>query len=344
MTVHIGILGGGNISRTHARAAQAIDGVEITAVCGQNVEKTRRLAADYASRAYQDLEAFLKHRPMEVVLIGTPSGLHAEHGIRAASHGLHVLVEKPIDIATARADHLIAACEEAGVKLGVFFQDRAATDVLRLKETIDAGRLGNPILVSAQVKWYRPPEYYKSSRWRGTWALDGGGALMNQGIHTVDLMLWLLGDVASVWGKAVRALHDIEAEDTVVAALEFSSGAVGTLEAATSVYPGFPRRLELTGSEGTIALENDLITSANLRTPSPELVCGEARPPDERSVSPAVSDARGHQRIIEDFLRAIATDGVPLCDGRQARRSVELVQAIYESSGKGQAVRLGASH
>jgi UDP-N-acetyl-2-amino-2-deoxyglucuronate dehydrogenase len=343
MTYHIGIVGGGNISQTHGRAAREIEGAEVVAVCGQNLDKVRRLAESFGSSAYEDLGSFLKHKPMEVVLIGSPSGLHAEQGIAAARHGLHVLVEKPIAISTEQADRLIVACEQAGVKLGIFFQDRVAPDILKLKELIDRGRLGKPFLVSARVKWYRPPAYYKDSRWRGTWALDGGGALMNQGVHTADLLLWLMGDVSSVWAKATTTMHDIEVEDTVVAAMEFASRAIGTLEAATSVYPGYPRRLELTGTEGTIILENDRILSADLRTESPELISKRADLHDERSTSPVISDVRGHRKIIEDFLSAIATDGVPVCDGHQARRSVELVEAVYESSRTGRAVRLASN-
>src|SRR6185437_7850245 len=158
---------------------------------------------------------------------------------------------------TDRADALIAACQSARVKLAVFFQDRTSPDILKLKRAIDAGELGKPILVSASVRWYRPPEYYKNSRWRGTWALDGGGALMNQGIHTVDLLLWLFGPVRRVTAAIAARLHRIEAEDTAVAALEFASGALGTIEAATSAYPGYARRLELTGSCGTLRLEGD---------------------------------------------------------------------------------------
>jgi UDP-N-acetyl-2-amino-2-deoxyglucuronate dehydrogenase len=331
MTVHLGILGGGNISQTHARAAREIAGVEIVAVYGQNQEKAERLAELHSSRAYSEIESFLRHQPMEVVLVGSPSGLHAEQGIAAARRGLHVLVEKPIDITTERADALIAECERAGVKLGVFFQDRAAPDIRRLKALLDEGRLGKIILVSARVKWYRPPEYYRQSRWRGTWALDGGGALMNQGVHTVDLLWWLLGDVARVWGRAITALHDIEVEDTVVAALEFAGGAVGTLEAATSVYPGYARRIEITGAEGTVILENDRLIAADLRAPLTRWA-DEPERQDERAASPVLADVRGHRAIIEDFLRAISTGGTPLCDGRQARRSVELIQAIYQAS------------
>src|SRR5688572_25846983 len=239
---YIGILGGGNISETHARAAREVNGLEIAAVYGRSQAKVARLGQLYGGTVYGDLQSFLSHKPMDFVAIGSPSGLHAEHGVAAARCGLHVLVEKPMDITTERADALIAECEKAGVKLGVFFQDRVALDIRRLKDLLDAGRLGKPILASARVKWYRPPEYYGNSHWRGSWTLDGGGALMNQGIHTVDLLLWLLGGITQVYAKAVTALHEIEVEDTVVATLEFACGALGTLEATTSTFPGYPRR------------------------------------------------------------------------------------------------------
>lgn len=343
MNLNLGILGGGNISQTHMRAALEIDGVTIAAVCGENAEKIRRLSEAAGAAAYQDLDAFFSHKPMDAVLIGSPSGLHAEHGIAAARHGLHVLVEKPIDVTTDRADALIAACESAQVKLAVFFQDRTSSDILKLKRLIDTGLLGRPILLSASVRWYRPPEYYKDSRWRGTGALDGGGALMNQGIHTVDLLLWLFGEVSSVWARKITALHTIEVEDTVVASFEFSSGAIGNLEAATSAYPGFPRRIEMTWSQGTIVVENERIRSANLLTPIEGLCSEQPEPDDERATSAVVSDTRGHRAIIEDFIQAIVSDSVPLCDGHQARRSVQLVNAIYESSRSGLAVRIGGA-
>ena len=337
---HIGIIGGGNISETHARAAREIDGVEIAATHGRNQKKSARLGQLYGGAVYDDFESFLDHRPMTMVAIGSPSGLHSEQGVAAARHGLHVLVEKPIDITTKRADALIAECERAGVKLGVFFQDRVAPDLVRLKEFIDAGRLGKPILASARVKWYRPPEYYSESRWRGTRALDGGGALINQGVHTVDLLLWLMGDVTRVQSKTITALHKIEVEDTVVATIEFSNGAVGTLEATTSVYPGYPRRLELTGSEGTIIVEGDRIEAADLRYPLEELSRVKEETVHESASSPVVSDVRGHQRLLEDFIRAIEMNGSPRCDGHEGRRSIALVEAIYESSRSGRPASL----
>lgn len=338
----VGIIGAGNISDTHARAAREIDGVEIAAVYGHNRDKASRLAQVYGGAVYEDLETFLKHKPLDMVVIGSPSGLHAEQGIAAARHGLHVLVEKPIDTTTERTDLLIDECNRAGVKLGVFFQDRAAPDIALLKQLLDAGSLGKPILVSGRVKWYRPPEYYRDSRWRGVFALDGGGALMNQGVHTVDLLLWLMGDVTRVNAKAITALHDIEVEDTVVATLEYASGAIGTLEATTSVYPGYPRRIELTGSEGTIIVEDSQIVAANLRNPGEDLASIQVGPKAEadiaRSTSPVISDVSGHKKVLEDFLRAIETDGQPMCDGYEGRRSVELVLAIYESSRTGEPV------
>jgi UDP-N-acetyl-2-amino-2-deoxyglucuronate dehydrogenase len=337
---YIGILGGGNISETHARAVRETPGNEIAAIYGPNQEKVARLGQLYGGKVYGDLQAFIEHQPMDMVMIGSPSGVHAEQGIAAARRGLHVLVEKPIDITTERADELIGECERAGVKLGICFQDRVAPDICRIKELVEAGRLGRPILVTGQVKWYRAPEYYANSRWRGTWGFDGGGALMNQGVHTVDLLLWLMGNVERVYAKTSTALHNIEVEDTVVATLEFANGAIGTLEAATSVYPGYRRRVELTGSEGTIILELDRLVAADLRAPLADLIGKTVVSHNPSGTSPVVSDVRGHQNILEDFLRAIKTNGRPLCDGREGRRSVELVQAIYESSRTGQPVTI----
>jgi UDP-N-acetyl-2-amino-2-deoxyglucuronate dehydrogenase len=229
MTVHVGLIGGGNISETHARAVSAIPGVEIVAVCSTNAEKVKRLTRDHGGRPYQDFDAFLSHAPMDMVAIGSPSGLHATQGIAAARRDLHVLTEKPIDISTRRADQLIEVAEKSNVKLGVIFQDRFKPDIQRLKRWIDSKVVGKPLLIDARVKWYRPPEYYNGSKWRGTSKLDGGGALINQAVHTVDLLLWLFGDVSRVQSRIATAMHNIESEDTALALLEFASGALGTL-------------------------------------------------------------------------------------------------------------------
>lgn len=338
MTIHLGLIGAGNISQTHARAASAVPGVEIVAVLGSNVEKARTLSAEYRAASYSDLEKFLSHKPMDIVAIGSPSGLHAEQGIAAARRGLHVLTEKPLDVTTARADALISAVDKAGVKLGVFFQDRFKPGVRRMKDSLDSGALGKPILADARVKWYRPPEYYKSSRWRGTLALDGGGALINQAIHTADLLLWMFGDVVAVQAGKATALHEIESEDTLVALLEFANGALGSFIATTSIYPGYPRRIELSGSNGTLVLADDQFVSAGLRGTAGAHVEPLETPLDRRAVSPAISDFRPHQAVMEDFICAVQSGSEPLCSGREGRRSLALVEAIYLSCRTGSRV------
>jgi len=331
MTTHIGLIGGGNISETHARAARAIPDVEIAAIFGTNAQKVGRLCREYGGRPYGNFDEFLAHRPMQLVAIGSPSGLHAEQGIAAARYGLHVLTEKPIDISLDRADALIAETRKAQVQLGVFFQDRCKPDILSVRNAVDAGVLGKPILADARVKWFRPPEYYSNSRWRGTWVLDGGGALINQAVHTLDLMLWIFGEVQAVQAVCKSVLHTIEAEDTLIATLEFANGALGVLQAATSVFPGYPRRLELTGSEGTLIIEQDRLLAADLKNPSRDLLKSSEADKNPSSYSPVVSDVRGHQAALEDFLKAIRTNTKPRCDGQEGRRSLALVQAIYEA-------------
>jgi UDP-N-acetyl-2-amino-2-deoxyglucuronate dehydrogenase len=279
MTTHIGLVGGGNISETHARAARAIPDVEISAIFGTNAEKVGRLCREYGGKLFSNFDEFLAHRPMELVAIGSPSGLHADQGIAAARRGLH-----------------------------------------------------------ARVKWYRPPEYYSNSQWRGTFSLDGGGALINQAVHTLDLMLWIFGEVKAVQALCKTALHAIEAEDTLIAMLEFANGALGVLQAATSIFPGYPRRLELTGSEGTLTIEQDRLLNTDLKKPHADLLRSSEADKNLSSSSPTVSDVRGHQAVLEDFLRAIRTNTKPRCDGQEGRTGLALVQMIYEACRTGKRV------
>jgi len=338
----VGILGGGNISDTHARAAAAIPGVSVVACCGANRERTAKLAERHNAAVYDDIDRFLDHRPMDIVAIGSPSALHAEQGIAAAKRGLHVLSEKPLDITTERADALIDACAAAGVKLGVFFQDRLRPAIAQLKRMVDDGELGKPVMIAGRVRWYRPPEYYSSSKWRGTATLDGGGALMNQAIHTVDLVQWLFGPVARVSAAVATRVHEIEVEDTAAAVLEFTSGAIGTIEATTSLFPGYPRRIEVTGSEGTVIIEGDDIVRTDLRNANAAAtVAAGPAVPLENVASPVVSDASAHRRVFEDFIGAIREDAIPATDGREGRRSVELIETIYAAARKHRAIALG---
>ncbi len=331
MTVHIGIWGGGSISDTHARAAAEIEGVRVAAVGGINAAKVKAIADRHQAAAFSDLGALVGHRPLDILLIGSPSGLHADDGITAARAGLHVLVEKPLDVTVEKADALISVCRDAGVKLGVFFQDRFAPDLVRLKEALGQGVLGRPFLASARVKWWRPPEYYSSSRWRGTVALDGGGATVNQGIHTLDLLLWLLGDVRGVFARRASARHAIEVEDTLVATLEFANGALATYEATTAAFPGYPRQIELSGSEGTVVVRQNRVVAADLKTPVAGLVSDPGADTSSAS-SPIVGDISGHKAAINDLLLAIRANSEPRCNGLEGRRSVELVEALYRSA------------
>ena len=341
---HVGILGGGSISETHARAVAAVPDLRVAAVCGRNAGRVEALAAQHGAVAFSDRDAFLRHRPMDIVAIGTPSGVHGDDIEAAAAQGLHVLCEKPLDVTTARIDRLLAAVERAGVALGVFFQDRSSPDLMDVKDALVSGRLGRPILADARVKWYRPPEYYAQSGWRGTWALDGGGALMNQGVHTVDLLLWLLGDVRRVYARTLAALHAIEVEDTAVAVLEFESGAVATLEATTAAWPGYDRRVSITGTLGTIVIEQARVVKWDVREPALVGAPGGAAaiapnaPAGAAASTHVVADASPHRRVFEDFVSALDTGRPPRVDGREGRRSVALIEAIYASSRTGQPV------
>src|SRR5205823_3987489 len=247
---------------------------------------------------------------MDMVAIGSPSGIHAEQAIAAVRRGVHALVEKPLDTTIAKIDQLIAEADRTRTTVGVFFQDRLTPDLVAMKREIAAGRLGTPVSISGRVTWYRPREYYGESRWRGTWKFDGGGVLMNQAIHTLDTMLWLFGPVRRVSGRVATRLHRIEVEDTASAALEFENGALGVIEASTASYPGLPRRIEATGTAATLVHEQP------------------ARPA-------LVADATPHQRIFEDFIAAVKNGRAPACDAREGRRSVALVEAIYRSARTG---------
>jgi len=326
----VGLIGAGNISTTHARALAGLDGVNLVAVYAPRLEQARVVADSVGARACDSVDRLFDGPPLDMVVVGTPSGVHGEHAAAAVRRGIHVLVEKPLEITVARVDALIAAADRAGVTLGVIFQDRVKREVRALKSTVDSGTLGTLSLVHAQVPWWRPPEYYRDSRWRGTSALDGGGVLMNQAIHTVDLLLWLCGPVTRVAGTTATRFHDIEVEDTVVATLEFASGALGTIEAATCAYPGRPRRIEISGSTGTAMLDGDRLLS--------DAAAASSNPPPQNVASPVVSDVSAHRDVFVDFIQAFSNRRRPCCDGREGRRSVQLIEAIYASSRQGRPI------
>jgi UDP-N-acetyl-2-amino-2-deoxyglucuronate dehydrogenase len=330
--IGIGILGCGNVAAIHAEAARHVPGLRLAAVCSRSSASARKLGERFHVPWHTEFEQFLADPSLHAVSICTPSGTHSALGCATARHAKHVLVEKPIEVSLAGADSLIEACEQAGVCLGVSFQSRFLDAPRILKDAIDAGRFGMPVAASAYIKWYRSADYYRSASWRGTLALDGGGALINQAIHTVDLLRWIMGPVEGLSAFSARRIHrQIEGEDTLVAALRFRSGALGVIEAGTSIYPGFKRRLEISGTEGTAILDGDNITTWSLRDGSPN-PAPPSREIADGSADPMAIDFEGHRRVMEDFAVAIRDGRKPFVDGHQGRQSLELVLTAYDSA------------
>jgi len=339
MTTEIGfgITGCGMIGKVQAEAIASIPGARLMAVCARDEKRVAEFAAKFGATGYTDYEKFLDHPGLRIVNICTPNGLHAEQGVAAARAGKHVLVEKPIDTTLEKADALIEACDRNGVKLGVIFQSCFLPAAQKIKRAIAEGRLGRLMIGDAYVKWYRAPEYYADS-WHGTIALDGGGALINQAIHTVDLLRWMMGPVDAAFAmKSALRYPQIEGEDTLVASLRFRNGALGVIEAATSAKPGFKRRLEISGERGAIILDGDAISCWAIDGEDEEAGGGEQI--TDGSANPAAISNEGHRRQIEDMMRAVIEDRAPMIDGREGRKSLEVVVALYESAMSGQAVK-----
>ena len=336
--IGFGIVSGGMIGKVHAEAINAIPGAAVVAVWSRDAMRGLDLAAKYNATSYTDYAQFLAHPGLDIVNICSPSGLHLEHGRAAAEAGKHVLVEKPIEITLDRADALIAACEAAGVKLGVIFQSRFLPMVQQMQAAIAAGKLGRLILGDAYVKWYRAPEYYANS-WHGTKALDGGGALINQAIHTIDLLRWMMGPVQSAFAmKQALRYPQIESEDTLIGNLQFANGALGAVVATTSVKPGFKRRLEISGERGTIILDGDAISVWDIEGESSEP--GAAEQITDGSSNPAAISTEGHRLQIEDMLHAVIENREPIINGHEGRKSLEVVAALYAAATAGQVIRL----
>jgi predicted dehydrogenase len=336
--IGFGIVGTGMVARFHARAIAETAGARLAAACRADAVRAGEAEAELGVPCEPSLEALLARPDVDAVCLCTPSGLHAEQAVAAARAGKHVLVEKPMALDLADADAMIAACRDAGVRLGVVLQRRTETASRALHDAIRAGELGRLVLGTATVPYFRPRSYYQSAAWRGTWALDGGGALMNQGIHLVDLLLWLMGGEAEVVGASGGvAEHQIEVEDCVVAALRFSSGARGTIAATTAAAPGFPHRVEVYGSRGGAQIEGDTVIRWEGEAPRvrPQALAPLAAGAAGSGSSPAGIGTRGHALVVQDFVAAIREEREPLVDGAEGRRSLALVLAIYEAAGLG---------
>ena len=337
----IAIIGNGMVAHVHAAALRELETAEVFGVWGRNQTRAAEFAVKYGIKVYPTYEAVLADPRVEAVINCLPPGYHAEFGIRAAAAGKHLLVEKPIDISLEKAAQLVKAYRDKGLALAVVFQNRFTPAAQKTKNALECGLLGKIIQGDAYIKWYRSPEYYKANAWRGTKSIEGGGALINQAIHTIDLLQWFMGPVKSIFGHVRTAVHSIETEDLGVAVLEWQSGAVGVIEGSTSLWPGVKEKIEIHGEKGFIALEGGNITAWKVQD------CDEADYVDPTRVSygatnsPAISHVN-HKAQIADFIAAIRENRDPLVTGEEGTKALTIVQGVYASSLQGKPVEVGA--
>ena len=336
-----GIVGCGMIADFHAKAIEDMKGGHLACVFSRSKTNANRVAKAFGCASYQDYKSFLAHPGLDIVAIATPSGAHLEPVVQAAKAGKHIVCEKPLEVTLERVDRMIRACDETGVMLAGIFPRRFNEATITFKKAVDTGRLGKVTLADAYVKWYRTQKYYDSGEWRGTWLLDGGGALMNQSIHTIDLLYYLAGDVDSVCAYADRTIHEgIETEDNAVAIVRFKSGALGVIEGSTSCFSptGHPAEVHMCGAEGSIFMRDDKFTVWDFKKKKPvdkkitqrfRAQLGEA---GAGAADPSTIDYSGHQKNFEDAVRSLRTGKKPLIDGKEARKSIEIILAIYRSA------------
>lgn len=346
MAFGFGIVGCGMISKFHVRAINDLDKANFVGCTSRSFSSAEKLAEQFGAKAYESLEQMLADPEIDIVSICTPSGAHMEPAIAAANAGKHVVIEKPLEITLERCDAVIEACERNHVTLSTIFPSRFHRASLLMKQAVDENRFGTITLGDAYVKWYRTQEYYDSGAWRGTWELDGGGALMNQAIHSIDLLLWLMGPVKSLTAATATLAHDrIEVEDVATVSLKFKNGALGVIEASTAAYPGALKRIEIQGSKGTAILEEESIKAWDFAemTDADVFIKNEMADATETGGGASDPSAIGHAAHTEQFLditHAIENGKAPSIDGREGRKSVELILAIYEAAKTERAVQL----
>jgi len=343
--IGFGIIGGGAIGPFHAEAITNLPNTQIIGVCDKVEARAKDLAEKYNINMWcTDYHKLLENKDIDVVNLCLPPFLNEEITLAAAEAGKHIIVEKPMAINITQADNMIAACRKAKVKLGVIFPCRFSKDIQLIKNTIDEGKLGKLFMGSAYTKWFRTKEYYEIGAWRKTWAEQGGGALINQAIHAIDLLQWFMGPVDSLYGFMDTVAHKIEVEDVVVAALRFKNGAMGVIEGSTAVYPGFPRRLEICGKKGSIVLKVDDIElwaimgskikiRGSLKEDYIDKRVGDA------SSGPVYLSPEHHGLQIKDFIEAIREYREPLVNGEEGRKAIEIIKAIYKSAKSGKEVK-----
>ncbi|CDF78897.1 oxidoreductase domain protein [Formosa agariphila KMM 3901] len=328
---NIAIIGSGSIAKTHAKCINDLSNTKLIAVCTSSESRIQQAEANFNVPVYTDYNTLFNENLIDIVSICTQSGSHLESTRAAAQAGIHVLCEKPLEISVKRATAMIEACKTHNVKLSCVFQNRYATDYKTVLEAIHKGWLGKLLMGNASINWNRSPEYYSESVWRGTLLGDGGAALINQGIHTIDLLINAMGAVHSVFGKTYTKMHNIEGEDLAHALVNFKNGAIGTITAGTALYPGNPERLEIYGEHGTIILEGGKIIKWDIknhdRNPKQTDLDASSGASDPLAIGHAL-----HKTQISEFIKAISNNTQPEIDGEEGLKSLALIEGIYKSS------------
>ncbi|WZL78667.1 Gfo/Idh/MocA family oxidoreductase [Eubacteriales bacterium mix99] len=339
--VRFGIIGCGVIAPNHANAIVNNDRAQLVAVCDIDETKGKAFQQKYAAPYFhKDYHELLKREDVDVVCICTPSGMHGDMTIDAARAGKHVFCEKPLDIHSEKMTQMIDACRENHVKLGCVFQRRLMKEAIATKEAFENGEFGKIVLADAYLKYYRSQEYYNSAGWRGTWDLDGGGALMNQGVHGIDMILWLAGDVKSVFARCETLAREIQVEDTALAVLKFKSGAVGVIEGTTSVYPAQETRFEIHGENGSVIFSDSGFRQWRKVGEEQDTFPDIKNEKVGGSSDPKAISGSGHYALIDDMISAVLEDRDPMITGESARKAVDLILAIYESAKTGKEIFL----
>jgi UDP-N-acetyl-2-amino-2-deoxyglucuronate dehydrogenase len=336
-TFGVGITGAGTIAAVHAEALGEVEGARLVALTSRREATGRRLADAHGAEWHPDLGELLARPDVDAVILCTPSGVHGAEAVAAAHARKHVISEKPMATTLADADRMIRACRDAGVTLSVIFQHRFDRDALRLKRAVEAGLFGRPVLGNAFVHWHRTQAYYEESGgWRGTWRLDGGGALMNQSIHAMDLLQWILGTLEGVCVGTDTLAHDIETEDTASAALRFASGALGVIQGTTAAHRDWPLRIEIRGTGGSATLEVPRLTIWQPVGEEEALWARELESlPGSREDDPL---GVAHRRQLEEIFAALREGREPPVPGEEARRAVEIILGIYGAAASGKRI------
>ena len=348
--LRFGIVGYGVIGELHAKAIRSLPDAQLVAGADIVPEKIHKLAEQYSVAPYANAQEMYAKEQLDIVTICTPSGMHGEHAIEAMRAGCHVIVEKPMEITLTAIEKMLRVQQETGRKLAVISQHRFDNATQQIRKLVDEQAFGRLVLGNALIPWWRSQKYYDSGAWRGTWELDGGGVLMNQSIHSIDLLQWLMGRVKSIYAYTDTLVHHMETEDVAVAVLRFANGALGTIAATTGAYPGTGTRIEIYGDKGSAVIDSDKLGYLHLASDDTEEVgpYGGGKSQSQASGTPGTTGAADpaaiaidtHALQIEDMIRAVRENGTPLLDGNAARHPVEIILGIYESARTGKEVTL----